>query len=153
VSEAKPSPRHAMEPKPNPAARGDAPAEAPRRRGGGGKRKSGGSSFTPSKRHAKERNADFHVPPQLLHSGPLTRAARQSPHKLASTLPESGPAAGEGLGGGQVEGDAIRPEGEERPAEELPLVDEVFEAVRSRGSGVHVVPTFAGQSSASLRLT
>jgi SWI/SNF related-matrix-associated actin-dependent regulator of chromatin subfamily C len=146
-----------MEPKPNPAAHGDAPAEPPRRRGGGGKRKSGGSSFTPSKRHAKERNADFHVPPHLLHSGPLTRAARQSPHKLASTLPESGPAsaaaAGEGLGGGQVEGDAIRPEEEETPAEELPLMDEVFDAVRFRGSGVHVVPTFAGQSSASLRLT
>ncbi|KAL6843471.1 hypothetical protein ACP4OV_026533 [Aristida adscensionis] len=139
-----------MEPKPSSAGHGDAPpAEAPRRRGGGGKRKSSGSSsFTPSKRQAKERSAAFHVPPHLLHSGPLTRAARQSPHKLASTPPEAGPAsappgAGEG-GGGQAEGDAIRPDAEEAPAEELPLVDEVFEAVRSRGAGVHVVPTFAG---------
>ncbi|GJN23492.1 hypothetical protein PR202_gb11143 [Eleusine coracana subsp. coracana] len=137
-----------MEPKPTPGAHGDAPAEPPRRRGGG-KRKSAGSSFTPSKRQAKERNATFHVPPHLLHSGPLTRAARQSPHKLASTPPESGAAsalaaaAGDGAGGGQGEGDVIRPEGEETPAEELPLVDEVFEAVRSRGAGVHVVPTFA----------
>ncbi|TVU45337.1 hypothetical protein EJB05_04822, partial [Eragrostis curvula] len=144
VSEANPSPRCAMEPKPTPAAHGDAPAEAPRRRGGGGKRKSSGSSFTPSKRQAKDRNVSYHVPPHLLHSGPLTRAARQSPHKLASTPPESGAAAGEGAGGGLGEGGAIRPEGEETPAEEVPLVDEVFEAVRSRGAGVHVVPTFAG---------
>lgn len=147
-----------MEPKPIPAAHGDAPAEAPRRRGGGGKRKSAGSSFTPSKRQAKERNAAFHVSPHLLHSGPLTRAARQSPHKLASTPPESGAAsasaaaAGDGAGGGKGGGDVIRPEGEETPAEELPLVDEVFEAVRSRGPGVHVVPTFAGESSALLRM-
>ncbi|XP_066368985.1 SWI/SNF complex subunit SWI3D isoform X2 [Miscanthus floridulus] len=139
-----------MEPKPSSAAHGDAPAvEAPRRRGGGGKRKSAGSSSTPSKRQAKERNASFHVPPHLLHSGPLTRAARQSPHKLAGTLPESGPASlaaatGDGVSGGQAEVDAIRPETEETPASELPLVDEMFEAVRSRGAGVHVVPTFAG---------
>ncbi|KAF8675351.1 hypothetical protein HU200_047714 [Digitaria exilis] len=139
-----------MEPKPSSAAHGDATAaEAPRRRGGGGKRKSSGSSFTPSKRQAKERNASFHVPPHLLHSGPLTRAARHSPHKLAGTPPESGPAssaaaAGVGVSGGQGGVDAIRPEGEEAPAAEQPLVDEVFEAVRSRGAGVHVVPTFAG---------
>ncbi|KAL6637740.1 hypothetical protein ACP70R_025312 [Stipagrostis hirtigluma subsp. patula] len=137
-----------MEPKPSSAGHGDAaPAEAPRRRGGGGKRKSSGSSFTPSKRQAKERNASFHVPPHLLHSGPLTRAARQSPHKLASTPPEAGPAAASpaaGEGAGQGEGDVIRPDAEEATAEELPLVDEVFEAVRSRGAGVHVVPTFAG---------
>ncbi|KAJ1293844.1 hypothetical protein BS78_01G100100 [Paspalum vaginatum] len=135
-----------MEPKPSSAAHGDAPAaEHPRRRGGGGKRKSAGSSFTPSKRQAKERNASFH----LLHSGPLTRAARQSPHKLAGTPPESGlasssAATGDGVSGGQTDGVAIRPEREETPAAELPLVDEVFEAVRSRGAGVHVVPTFAG---------
>ncbi|RLN18471.1 SWI/SNF complex subunit SWI3D isoform X3 [Panicum miliaceum] len=139
-----------MEPKPSSAAHGDAPAaEAPRRRGGGGKRKSSGSSFTPSKRQAKERNAAFHVPPHLLHSGPLTRAARQSPHKLAGAPPEPGPAsssapAGDGVSGGQGEVGAIRPEREETPAAEQPLVDEVFEAVRSRGAGVHVVPTFAG---------
>jgi len=147
-----------MEPKPSSAAHGDAPAvEAPRRRGGGGKRKSAGSSSTPSKRQAKERNASFHVPPHLLHSGPLTRAARQSPHKLAGTPPESGPASseaatGDGVSGGQAEVDAIRPEMEETPAPELPLVDEMFEAVRSRGAGVHVVPTFAGKSFAPRRL-
>ena len=33
------------------------------------------------------------------------------------------------------------PETEETPAPELPLVDEIFEAVRSRGACVHVVPT------------
>uniref|UniRef100_A0A0D9VYC4 SWI/SNF complex subunit SWI3D n=1 Tax=Leersia perrieri TaxID=77586 RepID=A0A0D9VYC4_9ORYZ len=140
-----------MEPKSSSsaAAQGDAPAEAPRRRGGGGKRKSGGSSFTPSKRHAKERNtaaaaAAFHVPSHLLHSGPLTRAARQSPLKLAgSPAPEEAAAAagGSGAGGG---GDVIRLDGEGAPTEEMPLVDETFEAVRSRGAGVHVVPTFAG---------
>ncbi|ONM08715.1 SWI/SNF complex subunit SWI3D [Zea mays] len=139
-----------MEAKPSSAAHGDAPAvEAPRRRGSGGKRKSAGSSFTPSKRQAKERNAAFHVPQHLLHSGPLTRAARHSPHKLAGTPPESGPASssaatGDGVSGGQAEVDAIRPETEETPAPELPLVDEMLEAVRSRGPGVHVVPTFAG---------
>ncbi|CAN6322790.1 unnamed protein product [Urochloa humidicola] len=138
-----------MEPKPSSAAHGDVPAaEAPRRRGGGGKRKSSGSSFTPSKRQAKERNAAYHVPPHLLHSGPLTRAARQSPLKLAGT-PEPGPAssaaaARDGVSGGQGDVDAIRPEREETPAAEQPLVDEVFEAVRSRAAGVHVVPTFAG---------
>jgi SWI/SNF related-matrix-associated actin-dependent regulator of chromatin subfamily C len=147
-----------MEPKPSSAAHGDAPAaEAPRRRGGGGKRKSSGSSFTPSKRQAKERNASFHVPPHLLHSGPLTRASRHSPHKLAGTPSEVGQAssaaaAGDGVSGGQGEVDAIRPEGEETPAAEQPLVDEVFEAVRSRGAGVHVVPTFAGESSAQRKL-
>ncbi|KAF0910346.1 hypothetical protein E2562_001526 [Oryza meyeriana var. granulata] len=138
-----------MEPKSSAAAQqGDAPAEAPRRRGGGGKRKSGGSSLTPSKRHAKERSAAFHVPPHLLHSGPLTRAARQSPLKLAGS-PAAEEAAAAGLGGsgaGGVRGDGnvIRLEGEETPTEETPLVDEVFEAVRSRGADVHVVPTFAG---------
>ncbi|XP_052148612.1 SWI/SNF complex subunit SWI3D-like isoform X2 [Oryza glaberrima] len=138
-----------MEPKSSASAAhqgGDAPAEAPRRRGGGGKRKSGGSSFTPSKRHAKERNAAFHVPPHLLHSGPLTRAARQSPHKLAeeAAAAAAAGAGGSGAGGGKGGGDVIRLEGEEAPTEETPLVDEVFEAVRSRGAGVHVVPTFAG---------
>uniref|UniRef100_A0A0E0D5V1 SWIRM domain-containing protein n=1 Tax=Oryza meridionalis TaxID=40149 RepID=A0A0E0D5V1_9ORYZ len=138
-----------MEPKSSASAAhqgGDAPAEAPRRRGGGGKRKSGGSSFTPSKRHAKERNAAFHVPPHLLHSGPLTRAARQSPHKLAEEAAAAAAAGAGGSGAGGVKGggDVIRLEGEEAPTEETPLVDEVFEAVRSRGAGVHVVPTFAG---------
>ncbi|CAN6297980.1 unnamed protein product [Urochloa humidicola] len=139
-----------MEPKPSSAGHGDAPAaEAPRRRGGGGKRKSSGSSSTPSKRQAKDRNASFHVPPHLLHSGPLTRAARQSPLKLAGTPPEPGlaslaAAAGDGVSGGQGVFDSIRPEKEETPAAEQPLVDEVFEAVRSRAAGVHVVPTFAG---------
>ena len=147
-----------MEPKPSSAAHADAPpVDAPRRRGGGGKRKSAGSSFTPSKRQAKERNASFHVPPHLLHSGPLTRAARQSPHKLSGTPSESVPASsaaatGDGVSGGQAVVDAIRPETEETPAPELPLVDEMFEAVRSRGAGVHVVPTFAGESFAPRRL-
>jgi SWI/SNF related-matrix-associated actin-dependent regulator of chromatin subfamily C len=81
-----------MEAKPSSAAHGDAAAvEAPRRHGGDGKRKSVGSSFTPSKRQAKERNTTFHVPQHLLHSGPLTRVVRHSPHKLAGTPLESGP--------------------------------------------------------------
>ncbi|KAG8097987.1 hypothetical protein GUJ93_ZPchr0013g33809 [Zizania palustris] len=134
-----------MEPKSSAAPQGDAPAEAPRRRsggGGGGKRKSSGSSFTPSKRHAKERNA-FHVPSHLLHSGPLTRASRQSPHKLAGPAPGAG-GSGLGTGSGKGDGDVIRLDGVETSTEETPLVDKVFEAVRSRGAGVHVVPTFAG---------
>ncbi|VAI01816.1 unnamed protein product [Triticum turgidum subsp. durum] len=134
-----------MEPKPQPAAHGDgAPAEAPRRRGGGGKRKASGSSFTPSKRHAKERNAAFHAPSHMLHSGPLTRAARQSPHKLSTAPADAAPAASVPGGSGPGEGAAIRPDEVQTPAEETPLVDEGFEAVRSRGAGVHVVPTFAG---------
>ncbi|KAG8062397.1 hypothetical protein GUJ93_ZPchr0003g17475 [Zizania palustris] len=133
-----------MEPKSSAAPHGDAPPEAPRRRSSGGKRKSSGSSFTPSKRHAKERNA-FHVPPHLLHSGPLTRAARQSPHKLAGPLAAAaaGP-SGSGAGSGNGDGDVIRLDGVETPTDVTPLVDEAFEAVRSRGAGVHVVPTFAG---------
>ncbi|VAH94935.1 unnamed protein product [Triticum turgidum subsp. durum] len=134
-----------MEPKSQPAAHGDgAPAEAPRRRGGGGKRKASGSSFTPSKRHAKERNAAFHAPSHMLHSGPLTRAARQSPHKLSTAPADAAPAAAVPGGSGPGEGSAIRPDEVQTPAEETPLVDEGFEAVRSRGAGVHVVPTFAG---------
>ncbi|KAM3310875.1 hypothetical protein ACQJBY_031509 [Aegilops geniculata] len=134
-----------MEPKTQPAAHGDgAPAEAPRRRGGGGKRKASGSSFTPSKRHAKERNAAFHAPSHMLHSGPLTRAARQSPHKLSTAPADAAPAAAVPGGSGPGEGSAIRPDEVQTPAEETPLVDEGFEAVRSRGAGVHVVPTFAG---------
>ncbi|KAM3294417.1 hypothetical protein ACQJBY_037355 [Aegilops geniculata] len=134
-----------MEPKPQPAAHGDgAPTEAPRRRGGGGKRKASGSSFTPSKRHAKERNAAFHAPSHMLHSGPLTRAARQSPHKLSTAPADAPPAAAVPGGLGPGEGSAVRPDEVQTPAEETPLVDEGFEAVRSRGAGVHVVPTFAG---------
>uniref|UniRef100_A0ACD5X7X2 Uncharacterized protein n=1 Tax=Avena sativa TaxID=4498 RepID=A0ACD5X7X2_AVESA len=134
-----------MEPKPPAAPHGDGPpAEAPRRRGGGGKRKAAGSSFTPSKRHAKERNAAFNVPQHLLHSGPLTRAARHSPHKLSGAPPDAAPVATGAGGSGKGERDAIPLDGEQTPAEETPLVDEVFEAVRSRDAGVHVVPTFAG---------
>ncbi|KAM0871531.1 hypothetical protein ACQ4PT_039336 [Festuca glaucescens] len=134
-----------MEPKAPAAPHGDGPpAEAPRRRRGGGKRKAAGSSFTPSKRHAKERNASYNVPQHLLHSGPLTRAARHSPHKLSGAPPDAAPAATGAGGSGKGEGDAIRLDGEQSPAEKTPLVDEVFEAVRSRDAGVHVVPTFAG---------
>ncbi|KQK13472.1 SWI/SNF complex subunit SWI3D isoform X3 [Brachypodium distachyon] len=133
-----------MEPKAPAAPHGDgSPAEPPRRRGGGGKRKAAGSSFTPSKRHAKERNA-FHASPHVLHSGPLTRAARQSPHKHSGAPPDATPVAAGASGSGKGEGDVIRLDGEQAPAEDTPLVDEAFEAVRSRGAGVHVVPTFAG---------
>jgi SWI/SNF related-matrix-associated actin-dependent regulator of chromatin subfamily C len=122
-----------------------------------GKRKSVGSSFTPSKQQAKEWNAAFHVPQQLLHSGPLTRVARHSPHKLIGTPQESGPASSsattrDGVSGGQVEVDAIRPETEETSVPELPLVDEMLEAVRSCGPGIHVVPTFAAESFVPRRL-
>ncbi|CAM0875086.1 unnamed protein product [Alopecurus aequalis] len=134
-----------MEPKPPAAPHGGgSPAEAPRRRSGGGKRKAAGSSFTPSKRHAKERNVAFNVPQHLLHSGPLTRAARHSPHKLSGAPPDAAPAAAVADGSGKGEGDSIRLDEEQTPAEETPLVDEAFEAVRSRDAGVHVVPTFAG---------
>ena len=137
-----------MEPKSTAAPHGDGPpAEAPRRRGGGGKRKAAGSSFTPSKRHARERNAAANVPQHLLHSGPLTRAARHSPHKLSGAPPDAAPAAAVADGSGKGEGDAIRLDGDQTPAEETPLVDEAFEAVRSRDAGVHVVPTFAGEPS------
>jgi SWI/SNF related-matrix-associated actin-dependent regulator of chromatin subfamily C len=139
-----------MEPKAPAAPHGDGPpAEAPRRRGAAGKRKAAGSSFTPSKRHAKERNAAaYNVPQHLLHSGPLTRAARHSPHKLSSGAPPDAPPAAAGAGGsGKGEGDGVPLDGEQTPAEETPLVDEVFEAVRSRDAGVHVVPTFAGEPS------
>ncbi|XP_072991015.1 SWI/SNF complex subunit SWI3D [Typha latifolia] len=156
-------PREAsVPPAAGPSARPPPPTETlpepPRRRGGAAKRKaasaglsstSSPSSLAPSsKRLAKERNPiQYHLPP--IHNGPCTRA-RQSPNKFAVAAPQKPPGTGlspfsaaDGGGNGMaVVGDPAGG-GEEEMAEE-PLVDPEFEAVRSRGVNVHVIPTFAG---------
>ncbi|KAM0937906.1 putative transcription factor MYB/SANT family [Dioscorea sansibarensis] len=128
----------------------------PRRRAGGQKRKAVATpaivSQVPSKRLAKERNP-YNLPPSV-HSGPLTRA-RQSPNKLAaaaagvqhraSVLGGGSSSAGNGAGKvGSLAGDLIEVEDDEMLQAEEPIVDAEFDAVRSRGADVHVVPTHAG---------
>ncbi|WOK92280.1 hypothetical protein Cni_G00971 [Canna indica] len=136
----------AAAPAPPPAA--ETLTEAPRRRAGGTKRKSSApSSSTPAKRQAKERSLLHHVFP--VHNGPCTRA-RQSPlkqgaagaHKLAD---HAGATAWATAAGGKDPSsrEGVIKEEEEEVVEE-PLVDKEFEAVRSRGSNVHAVPTPAG---------
>ncbi|KAJ0981916.1 hypothetical protein J5N97_010171 [Dioscorea zingiberensis] len=130
-------------------------AEGPRRRAGGQKRKAVASpaaaSPVPSKRLAKERNP-YNLPPAI-HSGPLTRA-RQSPNKLAAAagVQHRGPELGGGSSGAanglgkvaSLAGDLIEIEEDEMVQAEEPVVDTEFDAVRSRGADVHVVPTHAG---------
>ncbi|MQL83342.1 hypothetical protein Taro_015839 [Colocasia esculenta] len=127
-------------------------ASAPKRKGPSGSL----SSSTSAKRLAKERN---HLPffvPHVHHNGPVTRA-RQSPNKFAGAAaaapppnPEEKPAAsdaagaagckeGEGAGEQQAGQDGVLDRADE------PVVDAEFEAVRTRDSNVHVVPTHAGK--------
>lgn len=118
----------------------------------------------PSKRQSKDRYPSP-LPHHVLfqsshHSGPLTRA-RQSPNKLGSAASGSGAAGpskvlekemidlngvafwSPGLDSKVVEEEIEDPLGLGREEEEN-VVDLEFEAVKSRGKDVHVVPTFAG---------
>ncbi|KAL5227876.1 hypothetical protein ABZP36_016141 [Zizania latifolia] len=107
------------------------------------------SSSTTTTAFSPSPAAPIPPPPHLLHSGPPTCAARQSSHKLVGPLATAaaGP-SGLGAGNGKGDVDVIRLDGVETPTEVMPLVDEAFEAIRSRGAGVHVVPTFEGEASA-----
>ncbi|KAI5005637.1 hypothetical protein ZWY2020_032880 [Hordeum vulgare] len=72
-----PAPERRENPKAPAASHDDgAPAEAPCNRLGDDKHNVSGPLFTPSKRHAKERNAAFHAPSHMLHNGPLTHVVR-----------------------------------------------------------------------------
>lgn len=155
------------------------PAEAPnhRRRGGNPKRNAAKAAIsalsnlsaafsTPSKRQSKDRNPSalpHHMLFQSHHSGPLTRA-RQSPNKLgapaASASAPAGPKEllidlnGAALGGSGFDPAAVDEELVDqltiRREEEENVVNLEFEAVKSRGKDVHVVPTFAGETHFSL---
>lgn len=139
--------------------------EGSRRRATGTKRKgpSGASSFssysTPSKRLAKERNLpSFH---SYAHNGPVTRA-RQSPNKFSATaaaplvLAEQPAASGAAGAAGYEQnggsGERMTGEGEELDSMGGPVVDADFDAIRSRESNVHVVPTHAGELFRNLAL-
>ncbi|KAJ6802055.1 SWI/SNF complex subunit SWI3D-like [Iris pallida] len=142
---------------PAPPPPSEPPAEAPRRRSGGQKRKSAtsSSSTTPAKRLMKERNALNIHSSSPLHNGPVTRA-RQSPSKFvaAANHPEESAAAAAlaeaascpAAGGWRTEGGAAAGAETEEMAvvADEPFVDPEFDAVRSRGNYVHVVPVPAG---------
>lgn len=127
---------------------------------------------TPSKRQSKDRNPSslpHHMLFQSHHSGPLTRA-RQSPNKLGGSAASGSVAAGPSrmyekelmidLNGAALAGsglDLIMVDEEVddllavRREEEENAVNLEFEAVKSRGKDVHVVPTFAGEIIFSLK--
>lgn len=127
---------------------------------------------TPSKRQSKDRNPSslpHHMLFQSHHSGPLTRA-RQSPNKLGGSAASGSVAAGPSrmyekelmidLNGAALAGsglDLIMVDEEVddllavRREEEENAVNLEFEAVKSRGKDVHVVPTFAGEIISSLK--
>ncbi|XP_020600365.1 SWI/SNF complex subunit SWI3D [Phalaenopsis equestris] len=133
----------------------ETPAEGPRRRTGGQKRKVASSlsaavvSASTSKRLVKERNALNIL--SSGHNGPCTRA-RQLPGKIAAGSPQT---PQEGLA--MVE-TVVAEVGKEIVFFEDPIksvecsveppdvttMEAMFEAVRSRGVRVHVVPTSAG---------
>ncbi|KAK3195523.1 hypothetical protein Dsin_026833 [Dipteronia sinensis] len=123
-----------------------------RRRAGGQKRKAnalsaGNASSTPSKRATREKNLISH-PPIYNHNGPLTRA--RGPNTLATS---TGGSAFPASTGGKLE--AARDDAKLEALEELNKLSEAwealeakieadFEAIRSRDSNVHVVPTHCG---------
>ncbi|XP_058081748.1 SWI/SNF complex subunit SWI3D isoform X2 [Magnolia sinica] len=147
------------------------PVEAPRRRSGSHKRKAAANSGSsgvsplppPSKRHAKEKSHTASLP---LRNGPLTRA-RQSPNKAAAAAAAEAAAATADAATADAApqkptdpspptppallsvGEPAAPSVEPVPAIEEPLAPDPallaeFEAIRSRDTNVHVVPTPAG---------
>lgn len=138
-------------PPPQPPPTAETLADAPRRRGAGALKRKASSNLSsaPSKRLIKERNA-LNIP--SLHNGPLTRA-RQTPSRLAGAAAqraaEEVPATAAALEGfskvGPAGGGSIGDEVVELVPVDEPIVDAEFDLVRSRGSGVHVVPTPAGE--------
>ncbi|PKA59837.1 SWI/SNF complex subunit SWI3D [Apostasia shenzhenica] len=131
-------------------------AEGSRRRAAGLKRKAAlgttaaasPSSSAPSKRLIKERTALNILP--IDHNGPWTRA-RQPPNRFAASgsQKQRDVAAAAGTADGE-DGKELLDAGDRIGFEEVtvpldgPIVDAEFEAVRSRGAYVHVVPTPAG---------
>ncbi|XP_031250784.1 SWI/SNF complex subunit SWI3D-like [Pistacia vera] len=131
----------------------ESPASEPassRRRAGGQKRKAtalsaGNTSSTPSKRITRDKNSNSHTP-IYNHNGPLTRA-RQGPSSLSAS------AGGTALAGGKLEGarddlklevvEELNKESQQWEALEA-KIEADFEAIRSRDSNVHVVPTHCG---------
>ncbi|OIW08707.1 hypothetical protein TanjilG_03383 [Lupinus angustifolius] len=152
---------------PSPA---DSPSSEPtptRRRAGGHKRKANASnsSSTPSKRATREKASLLHPPP--LHNGPLTRA-RQIPTNLSASVSASAAAAASSsaASGGSDSAPALPKHSEhvaqkhssggesvvlaEEQKEESELesveaaIEAEVEAIRSRGTNAHVVPTHCG---------
>lgn len=129
-----------------------------RRRAGAHKRKASAlsainASSTPSKRMTREKNLIAHTP-IYNHNGPLTRA-RQGPTTLAAAAAAAAAFGGApGLASGKLE--AARDDSKFEVVEELNKASEEwealeakieadFEAIRSRDSNVHVVPTHCGE--------
>ncbi|XP_061363567.1 SWI/SNF complex subunit SWI3D-like [Gastrolobium bilobum] len=143
----------------------NSPASEPassRRRAGSHKRKASAlnasnSSSTPSKRITREKASPLHPPP--LHNGPLTRA-RQIPSNLSSAALYSAAGGGsasapaavkhsergsqtQALGGDSVAlAEQLEKESEWESIEAA--IEAEFEAIRSRGTNAHVVPTHCG---------
>ncbi|KAL0921855.1 hypothetical protein M5K25_008969 [Dendrobium thyrsiflorum] len=129
--------------------------EAPRRRTGGQKRKAASSIFaaasssSTSKRLVKERNALNILPSG--HNGPCTRA-RQFPGKIAAgspQTPQEGVVIAETMVGELAKEmmfseDPVKSVEDSAEPSDVTTMELEFEAVRSRGVGVHVVPTSAG---------
>ncbi|MED6127122.1 hypothetical protein PIB30_085108 [Stylosanthes scabra] len=150
---------------PPPSAAADSPASEPtstRRRAGAQKRKASSlsgnsSSSTPSKRVTREKPAPLHHhTPPLHHNGPLTRA-RQTPASAAAAASSS--AAGS-AGASASAPPAVKHSERGLGAESVALAEELrkaseresleasieaaFEAIRSRGTDSHVVPSHCG---------
>ncbi|KAG2703460.1 hypothetical protein I3760_06G138400 [Carya illinoinensis] len=136
-----------------PAAGVESPASEPassRRRAGAQKRKasnlgSSNSSSGPSKRVTREKALLSHAP---IHNGPLTRA-RQGPNNFAgaAVLASAGGAAASAKKSNDQAAPAVLVEelSKESELEALEAVMEAeFEAIRSRGANVHVVPSHCG---------
>lgn len=147
-----------------PPSNADSPASEPassRRRAGGLKRKANAlsasnSSPTPSKRVTREKALPAH--PSLIHNGPLTRA-RQIPnnHAAASALAAGG--GGSAAAAVKYSEHAVMNEAWGR--ESVALADDFkkesewealeaaieaeFEAIRSRGTNAHAVPSHCGE--------
>ncbi|KAL1324143.1 hypothetical protein HN51_034317 [Arachis hypogaea] len=149
---------------PPPSATADSPASEPtstRRRAGAQKRKASSlsgnsSSSTPSKRVTRDKPSPLHHhTPPLHHNGPLTRA-RQIPASAAaasSSAPGSAAASASappavkhserGLGADAVAlAEEIRKASERESLEAS--MEAAFEAIRSRGTDSHVVPSHCG---------
>ncbi|KAK7312351.1 hypothetical protein VNO77_36142 [Canavalia gladiata] len=147
-----------------PSSAADSPTSEPvssRRRAGGNKRKASAlsasnSSSTPSKRASRDKTSPLHLPP--LHNGPLTRA-RQTPNNHAAAS-SSTAAAGSASAPAAVKHSERSALTQASVADSLALAEQLkkesewetleaaiqaeFEAIRSRGTNAHVVPTHCG---------
>ncbi|KAJ6385883.1 hypothetical protein OIU77_028950 [Salix suchowensis] len=128
----------------------DSPATAEpvtsRRRAGGHKRKANTfsnslSSPLQSKRFTREKAAISNL---SYHNGPLTRA-RQSPNILASSALSAGVKVEQKVATAVPDAAAVLEEERRSKVEELQTeIEAEFEAIRSRDSNVHIVPSHCG---------